>query len=315
MEELLPVGYYHLVFTIPEQLNALCLQNKKVMYDILFKAASQTVLELASDTKHLGASVGLTTVLHSWGQNMMEHPHLHCIMPAGGLDANKSTWIKARNDFFVHFKVVSRKFRGKFLDLTKHAYMKGELRCKGAINGLTDKTSFARLTDKLYKMEWVVNIQPPFANPQKVLEYLSRYVFRIAITERRIIGIEDSKVVFRLKDYRTGLYRTMKLDAFEFIRRFLLHSLPKAFLKVRYYGIFANRYKKENIAAIKIILEQDKQLQDIEDLEDGRQVWQKQDTIWDEIFLMIKKYKKANCPCCGIGRMTFAGMIPRMSPG
>jgi hypothetical protein len=315
MEELLPVGYYHLVFTIPEQLNALCLQNKKVMYDILFKAASQTVLELASDNKHLGASVGLTTVLHSWGQNMLEHPHLHCIMPAGGLDANKSTWIKARSDFFIHVKVVSRKFRGKFLDLTKQAYMKGELQCKGAINGLNEKTSFARFTDKLYKMEWVVNIQPPFANPQKVLEYLSRYVFRIAITERRIIGLEDSKVVFRLKDYRTGLYRTMKLDVFEFIRRFLLHSLPKAFLKVRYYGIFANRYKKENIAAIKNILEQDKQLQDTEDLEDGRLVWQKQDTIWNEIFLMIKKYKKANCPCCGIGRMMFAGLIPAMSPG
>jgi hypothetical protein len=150
------------------------------------------------------------------------------------------------------------------------------------------------------------------ANPKKVLEYLSRSVFRIAITDRRIMRIEDS--MFRLKDYRSELYRTMKLDVFEFIRRFLLHSLPKTFLKVKYYGIFANRNKKENIAAIKNILQQDK-LQDIEDIEDGRQVWLKHNTIWDEIFLMIKKYKKASCPWCGIGRMIFAGLISRMPPG
>lgn len=313
MKELLPVGYYHLVFTIPHELNPLCLKNKKVMYDILFKAASQTILELSKDTKHLGADTGLVTVLHTWGQNMMEHPHLHCIMPAGGLSFDKQHWVHTdkKDDFFIYYKVLSEKFRGKFLDLLKHAYSKGELEFKGNLAPIGGKGTFAGFTAKLYRKEWVVNIQAPFGKPEKVLEYLSRYVFRIAITDRRIIEVKDGKVRFSWKDYRTGLFRNMNLDTDEFIRRFLLHVLPQGFFKVRYYGIFASRYRKENIETARQHIVQEQDLAAEQALEDGQLVWEKQDTVWDEILEWIQKYRKPNCPECKKGRLRFAGIVPQ----
>jgi hypothetical protein len=237
MEELLPTGYYHLVFTIPHQLNALCLQNKRQLYAILFKAASETVLELGKDQKHLGAETGLITVLHTWGQNMMEHPHLHCIMPAGGLTEDKSNWVLPTKgqDFFVHYKVLSAKFRGKFLDLLQQAYNKSALSFHARLLPLAGKRKFNAFMSDLYKKQWVVNIQKPIAHPKKILEYLSRYVFRIAISDRRIIKIENGIVHFTMKDYKKGgIFREMKLELNEFIRRFLLHILPKGFMKIRY---------------------------------------------------------------------------------
>jgi len=313
MKELLPVGYYHLVFTIPQQLNALCLQNKKILYDILFKAASQTVLELAKDTRHLGADTGLVTVLHTWGQNMMEHPHLHCIMPAGGLSFDRSQWVHAckKNKFFVHYKALSRKFRGKFLDMIKQAFDDNLLSFKGKITPLAAYKNFSSFVDKLYTIDWVVNIQPPMGKPAKILEYLSRYVFRIAITNNRVIGVVDGKVLFWCKDYRTDIYRKMKLDIHEFIRRFLLHLLPDGFFKVRYYGIFSSRYRKQSIETSKTLLEEEKTLQSEQTIEDKGQAWIKQNTIFDEIFRDILAYKTPNCPCCKKGRMAFVGIVPR----
>ena len=315
MQELLPIGYYHLVFTIPHELNPICLQNKKVMYSLLFKAASQTILELTKDTKHLGADTGLISVLHTWGQNMMEHPHLHCILPAGGLSFDKKHWVHStkKGDFFVYYKVLSRKFRGKFLDLLKQAYSKGELGFKGNLTSLGGKNRFAQFTDQLYQKEWVVNIQAPFGNPEKVLEYLSRYVFRIAITDRRIIAVKEGKVLFSWKDYRTGLFRKMKLDVDEFIRRFLLHLLPKGFFKVRYYGIFSSRYRKQNIEKAKELIGQESEDRKEEILEDGNRAWEKQDTVWDEIKECIRNYRQANCPECKKGRLHFAGIV-RQAP-
>ncbi len=312
MQELLPVGYYHLVFTIPHQLNQLCLQNKKVMYDILFKAASQTILELAKDTKHLGADTGLITVLHTWGQNMMEHPHLHCIMPAGGLSFDKDHWVHTdkKDDFFVYYKVLSDKFRGKFLDLLKQAFNKGQLVFKGDDTCFSSNKKFSQFKDKLYEINWVVNIQTPFGKPGKVLEYLSRYVFRIAITNRRIIEVKDGKVLFSWKDYRTGRFRKMKLEIDEFIRRFLLHVLPKGFFKVRYYGIFCSRNRQGNIKKTKQLLTDEQQLKQHEAIEDGAYIWKKQDAIWDELLKMIQNFKKANCPQCKKGHLRFAGIVP-----
>jgi len=312
MQELLPVGYYHLVFTIPRELNPLCLQNKKVMYGILFKAASQTLLELSKDTKHLGADTGLITVLHTWGQNMMEHPHLHCIMPAGGLSFDREHWVHTdkKNDFFIYYKVISRKFRGKFLDLLQKAFDKGLLSSRGDSRELTAKKKFATFKDKLYKMEWGVNIQKPFGKPEKVLEYLSRYIFRIAITNRRIIEIKDGKVLFSWKDYRSGQFRKMRLEVDEFIRRFLLHVLPSGFFKVRYYGIFSSRYRKENLATSKRLLLEQQDTQRQEAIEDGRPVFEKQDTVWNEILKRIQGYQKPNCPQCKKGRLRFAGIAP-----
>jgi hypothetical protein len=319
MKELLPVGYYHLVFTIPHQLNPLCRQNKKVMYDLLFKAASQTVLELARDTRHLGADVGLVTVLHTWGQNLMEHPHLHCIMPAGGLSSDRGHWVhpQKKNNFLVHYKVVSKKFRGKFLALLQQASDKGQLVFKGRAATLKPKKQFAAFKDSLYNMKWVVNIQPPFGSPEKVLGYLSRYVFRVAITDRRILEVKDGKVLFSWKDYRTGRFRKMRLDVDEFIRRFLLHILPQGFFKVRYYGIFSNRYRSENLAKARELLAQEKLDSQQEALEDGRAVWVKQQTPWEEFHHLVQTYQTANCPHCGKGRLRFAGLVQkeRFVPG
>jgi hypothetical protein len=313
LKELLPVGYYHLVFTIPHELNPLCLKNKKVMYDILFNAASQTILQLAKDTKHMGADTGLITILHTWGQNMMEHPHLHCIMPAGGLSFDKGHWVHTRktNDFFIYYKVLSEKFRGKYLDFLKQAYNKGELVFKGNLSPIGGKRTFAGFTDKLYRMQWVVNIQKPFGKPEKVLEYLSRYVFRVAITDRRIIEVKDGKVLFSWKNYRTGLFREMKLDIDEFIRRFLLHILPRGFFKVRYYGIFSSRYRRQNIELARDFLVQEHELAVEQALEDDLRVWEKQDTVWNEILQIINNYRQPNCPKCHKGRLRFAGIVPR----
>jgi len=313
MQELLPTGYYHLVFTIPQELNLLCLGNKKVMYDILFKAASQTILELARDTKHLGADTGLITVLHTWGQNMMEHPHLHCIMPQGGLSFDKQHWVypHKNNDFFVYVKAISRKFRGKYLDFLQKAYAMGELKFKGTLAPLGAKVKWAAFCSGLYAKEWVVNIQAPFGKPQKVLEYLSRYVFRVAITDRRIIEVKDGKVHFHWKNYRTGLYCEMKLDTNEFIRRYLLHVLPGGFFKVRYYGIFSSRYRKENIKTAKDLITQESELRDEQTLEDGGKVWVRQDNVWNEILAKIQTFKKPNCPHCKKGRLHFAGVVSR----
>lgn len=311
MEELLPVGYYHLVFTIPHELNPLCLANKKAMYGLLFKAASQTLLELARDVKHLGADTGLITVLHTWGQNMMEHPHLHCIMPAGGLSFDNGHWVHAgkKGGFFAHFKVLSRKFRGKFLDLLKQGYDRGELVFNGKLAPIKGPVQFNRFLTPLYVKDWVVNIQKPLGKPEKILAYLSRYVFRIAITDRRILEVKDGKVRFSWKDYRTGRFREMKLDIDEFIRRFLLHVLPKGFFKVRYYGIFSSRYRKQNIETAKRLLTEEAETKKEEALEDGTRVWEKQDTVWGEIVELIKTCRRANCPACKKGRLHFAGIV------
>jgi len=308
MKELLPVGYYHLVFTL---LNPLCLQNKKVMYGLLFKAASNTLLGHSKDTRHLGADIGLITVLHTWGQNMMEHPHLHCIMPAEGLSFDKKHWVhvNTKNDFFIHVKVLSKKFRGKFLDLLKQSYRDGELTLKGSLSGIKGPVQFNRMLTLLYQKDWVVNVQAPMGKPEKILEYLSRYVFRIAITDRRILEVKDGKVLFSWKDYRGNTFRKMRLEVDEFIRRFLLHVLPKGFFKVRYYGIFSSRYRNGNIETARKLLEQEAEDKKEEALEDGAVV---RDTVWDEILDLIRAYRQPNCPVCKKGRMHFAGIVRDM---
>ncbi len=289
------------------------------MYGLLFKAVSQTLLELTKDTRHLGADIGLITVLHTWGQNMTEHPHLHCIMPAGGLSFDREHWVHVpdKNNFFIAGKVLSKKFRGKYQDLLKQEYDKGKLVLTGKLTDIKGPVKFNRMLTLLYQKDWVVNVQAPMGKPEKILEYLSRYVFRIAITDRRILELKDGKVLFSWKDYRSGHFRKMRLDTDEFIRRFLLHVLPKGFFKVRYYGIFSSRYRKGNIEMAKMLLDEEAQTKKEEALEDGRQVWGKQDTVWDEILECIRNYRQPNCPVCKKGRLRFAGMVRDMprAPG
>ena len=257
--ELLPVPYYHIVFTIPDLLNKIVLVNKQIMYDILFGAASETLLVLGKDEKHLGAEIGLIAVLHTWGQNLMDHPHLHCIVPGGGLIRNKARWVlpkKAKyNEFFIHVNIISDLFKKKFLYYFKKVYKSEELKFAGSIKYLSAPEMFHDLLNVLYKKKWVSYCKRPFGGPEQVLEYLGRYTHRVALTNSRIKRIEDGHVIFEWKDYRKGNEKKeMALSPVEFIRRFMLHILPEGFFKIRYYGILSSRNKKKALAQCREIL-------------------------------------------------------------
>jgi len=257
--ELLPVGYYHIVFTIPDKLNRLVLLNKRLMYGILFKSASETLLSLGRDVKHIGCAIGIIAVLHTWGQNLMEHPHLHCIVTGGGLDRRGEKWIKAKKakhkEFFIHVNVISKLFKNKFLYYLKKAYKNDELVFAGSIIELGNRKAFWELLNDLYSKKWITYCKRPFGGPESVLEYLGRYTHRVAISNSRIKGLKDGKVTFEWKDYRdNNKKKQMEVTAVEFIRRFMLHILPENFYKIRYYGILSNRNKRRDIAKSSEIL-------------------------------------------------------------
>jgi len=255
MAELLPVEYFHVVFTIPDSLNPVALCNKEVVYAILFRAVKETILESAANPKNLGARIGFLAILHTWGQNLLDHPHIHCVVPGGGLSADGNNWISARRGFFVHVKILSKLFRGKFLDYLKKAFREGNLHFYGKRKELEDKTSFQRLLDKAYSKKWVVYAKKPFAGPELVLKYLGNYTHRVAISNHRIVNIENGKVIFKWKDYRDGGKRKlMSLQVAEFMRRFLLHVIPKGFVRIRSYGFLSNRNKKELLAKCRELL-------------------------------------------------------------
>ena len=253
--ELLPVEYYHVVFTIPDSLAAIALQNKRIVYNILFQAASQTLLTIAADPKHLGAQIGFTAVLHTWGQNLMHHPHIHCVVPGGGLTPEGEKWISCRTGFFLPVKVLSRLFRRLFLEALKKAFQQGELQFYGKNQHLAKSEAFNQLISDCREIEWVVYAKPPFGSAETVLDYLARYTHRIAISNHRLLSMKEEKVTFTLKNYRNeGKRETMTLDAVEFIRRFLLHVLPHQFMRIRYYGFLANRHRAENIQLCRSLL-------------------------------------------------------------
>lgn len=246
--ELLTVPYFHVVFTVPEAIAAIAFQNKAVVYDILFRATAQTLRIIGADPKHLGAKLGFFAVLHTWGQNLLHHPHLHCVIPGGGLSADGRHWISCRPSFFLPVRVLSRLFRRRFLEALEKAFDAGELRFFSALEPLRERSSFLRHLAPARKVEWVVYAKQPFAGPQQVLEYLGRYTHRVAISNNRLMRSPEGKVRFRWKDYRDGNQRkTMTLDADEFIRRFLIHVLPKGFQRIRYFGFLGNRYRQQHL--------------------------------------------------------------------
>ena len=248
VEEMLPVNYFHAVFTVPSELNPFLLRNKRVMYSLLFRAVKDTLNQLAAQEKWLGARIGFTAVLHTWGQNLMDHPHLHCIIPAGGLRLKDNRWKHCRNDFFAHVDVIKKMYRGKFMEYFKQAVAAGEIKYHGVLEEFTDKDKLHGLVSLLYRKEWVVYIKPSFASPKAVLNYLGNYTHRIAISEKRILSFKDGKVTFAYTDYRNDCKRkVMTLSAVEFIRRFLLHILPGGFMRIRHFGLFANRDRREHI--------------------------------------------------------------------
>jgi hypothetical protein len=247
-QELLPVPYFHVVFTLPDALRPLALRNQKVLYNLLFRAASQTLVELAADPKHLGAQIGFTAILHTWTQTLVDHPHLHCVVTGGGLSPDHKRWITCRKGFFIPIKVVSRLFRGKFLAYLKDAYLAEELVFPGDIAHLAHATGFQQLLSSLYRKAWVVYCKPPFGTPAKTLEYLGRYTHRVAISNDRILKLADERVTFRYRDSADNdSVKQMSLPAFEFIRRFLVHVLPDSFVKIRHYGLLSNRNRKTKL--------------------------------------------------------------------
>jgi len=248
---LLDVGYFHVVMTVPDVLNPLILQNQKTCYNILFQAVSQTLKELSAAPKYLGAQIGFTSILHTWGQNLMFHPHIHCIVPGGGLN-DLGRWIPTRKKFFLPVKVVSAKFRGKFLALLKEAFSNGVLEFHGQIKHLESLPEFERFLTPLYQKDWVVYCKPPFKKSSAVVEYLGRYTHRVAISNNRIIDIKDGNVTFKWRDYKDhNKWKVMTVTAEEFIRRFLLHVLPSGFTKIRHYGLLGNRNKTEKLKVCK----------------------------------------------------------------
>ena len=246
--ELLEVPYFHVVFTIPEQLAAIALQNQKVVYGILFAATAETLKTIAADPEHLGAEIGFFAVLHTWGQNLQFHPHLHCVVPGGGLAPDGQRWISCRPNFFLSVKVLSRRFRHLFLESLQKAYDAGQLQFFGALEPLRQPGAFAQRLARAKASEWVVYAKRPFAGPQQVLDYVGRYTHRVAISNHRLLDIENDQVSFEWKDYRQGgEVKVMTLSAEEFIRRFLLHVLPDGFQRIRYYGFLGNRYRQEKL--------------------------------------------------------------------
>jgi hypothetical protein len=258
-EELLPVSYFHVVFTLPEQLSLLALQNKRVIYNLLFRAASETLLEIAADPKHLGAKIGFFAVLHTWGQTLGIHPHLHCVIPGGGLSADNSQWIACRPGFFLPVKVLSRLFRGKFIAYLCKTRDQGQLTYAGQLSSLAEVEGFGCLLRELRQVEWIVYAKPPFGGPEQVLKYLARYTHRVAISNGRLLELRDNEVTFSYKDYAAGnVTKTMTLDISEFARRFLLHVLPRGFVRIRYYGFLANGCRAKKLDLCRRLLSADK---------------------------------------------------------
>jgi len=254
-KELLPVSYVHVVFTLPHELSWLALQNKKVVYDLLFRTSAATLLEIAADPKHLGAEIGFLSVLHTWGQNLQHHPHIHCVIPSGGLSPDHQRWIHPRYPFFLPVKVLSRVFRGKFIAALKHAFRQGQLAFPGSLQALAGEKAFRAFLRPLFRQDWVVYAKRPFGGPQHVLHYLARYTHRVAISNHRLIAVADGKVTFRWKDYVHGSkQRKMTVTAEEFLRRFMLHVLPRGFVRIRFSGFLANRRRQQLLPLCKQLL-------------------------------------------------------------
>jgi len=253
--ELLDVPYFHVVFTVPEEMAAIAFQNKEVVYSILFRATAETLKTIAADPKHLGAEIGFFAVLHTWGQNLLHHPHLHCVVPGGGPSPEGDRWVSCRPDFFLSVRVLSRLFRRLFLESLQKAFDSGKLQFFGKLEPLKESSVFARHLAAAKEREWVVYAKRPFAGPEQVLDYVGRYTHRVAISNNRLLDIEDGQIRFQWKDYRGGdQVKTMTLTAEEFIRRFLLHVLPSGFRRIRYYGFLGNRHRQETLARCRRLL-------------------------------------------------------------
>ena len=308
--DLIPVDYFHVVFTLPEEIAAIAYQNKAVVYDMLFHATAETLRTIAADPKHLGAEIGFIAILHTWGQNLLHHPHLHCVVPGGGLSADGKYWISCRSGFFLPVRVLSRLFRRLFLAQLQAAFDAERLHFFNTLESLQDPRAFARHLAPVRCAEWVVYAKPPFGGPKHVLEYLGRYTHRVAISNNRLIDFTEGKVSFRWKDYRhESRQKVMCLEAQEFMRRFLLHVLPGGFQRIRHYGFLANRHRATKLARCRQLLAEPAPVVEVQDVPmDYRDRYQ-----------LLTGKSLRDCPKCGHGHMvcieTFLpGAMPRGPP-
>lgn len=298
--DLLPVRYFHVVFTVPPVIAEIALQNKRVMYGILMRASAETLLEIAVDPAHLGAKIGFLSVLHTWGQTLMHHPHVHCVVTGGGISSQRDRWVSCRPNFFLPVRVLGRLFRGKFLAMTKRAFTQGKLTFQGKLAGLENHAAFAQRLSSCYTCDWVVYAKKPFGGPSQVLKYLARYTHRVAISNRRLVSLEHGRVRFRWKDYARGnQHRFMELDAVEFLRRFLLHVLPRGFVRIRHYGLLANATRNELLELSRRLLECPET-----ETDDRTQLTPQPDPTSADA--------ARRCPACETGRLTLC-ILPRPS--
>jgi hypothetical protein len=253
--ELLTTAYFHVVFSLPHQLNALIRQNDAELYNLLFRVVAESLIEVAANPKHLGAEIGFFGILHTWGQNLLHHPHIHCVVPAGGLAPGRTRWIHGSARFLLPLKVLKKVFRGKFIEALKDAFAQKRLRFGGLIQHLVTPSNFAVFVRKLHRHPWIVYVKPPFGGPEQVLRYLGRYTHRVAISNHRLIAFDGNNVTFRWRDYAHGnVQRTMTVSAEEFIRRFLMHVLPKGFVRIRHFGFMANHRRSKSFEFCRLLL-------------------------------------------------------------
>ena len=309
--DLIPVEYFHVVFTVPEVIAAIAYQNKAVVYGLLFHATAETLRTIAADPKHLGVEIGCIALLHTWGQNLQHHPHLHCVVPGGGLSPDGEHWISCRPGFFLPVRVLSRLFRRLFLEQLQRAFDAGNLHFFTHLEALSAPAAFARYLAPARQVEWVVYAKPPFGGPQQVLEYLGRYTHRVAISNHRLIDFADGDVSFRWKDYRhESRQKVMHLEASEFIRRFLLHVLPNGLQRIRHYGFLANRHRVTKLARCRELIAAPAPIK----APSGAPI------DYRDRYLLLTGQSLRDCPQCGHGHMvsieTFPpGSMPRGPPG
>lgn len=298
-QRLLPIPYFHVVFTLPAELNALVLGNKRLLLALLFKAAAKTLHRIAADKDRLGAQIGFTSVLHTWGQNLHFHPHLHCVVTGGGLSPEGDRWVSARQSYFLPVEVLAQVFRGKFLQALRKLYDDGRLKFSGSTRELADSQLWRRFIDRLYRKNWIVDARAPFGGPEHVFRYLGRYTHRVAISNHRLISLRNGKVRFRFKDYADGAkQKTMTLEALEFIRRFLLHVLPTAFVRIRHYGLLAPRNIDTKFARARELLGKP-----AADLSSDSFTSENSELSWWERLSLLTGEDLFACPRCHIGRL------------
>jgi len=299
--DLLPVEYFHVVFTLPEEAAQIAFYNPEVVYGLLFRAAAETLLTIAGDPKHLGATIGFFSILHSWGQNLLYHPHLHCVVPGGGLSPDQQRWVGCRPGFFLPVRVLSRLFRRLFLAALDQAFRDGKLRFYGEVASLAEAAAFTRYLAPLGEREWVVYAKPPFGGPQQALEYLGRYTHRVALSNERLLAVGNGEVTFQWKDYRhkdRQKSRVMTLSADEFIRRFLLHTLPAGFQRIRHFGLLANRHREQRLSLCRQLL-----THPVAELLPPP-------ARCRELSRALASRPPLRCPSCGVGVMIRVGFFP-----